>query len=282
MTLRVIKFCSVLYSHQQLQELFDNDDRFASAKDRIQKCDCLIIDEVGMLSAKIFDMIDSVCCYVRKNKMLMQIVASGNFKQLPPVPNYRLHDDGSYCFTSPEFQLVFPHHIYFDQVVRQDEPDLVKAVNELCNGSPSPESLNLLRSLSNPLPANVDVVKLYGINFDNIAMNQDCLDNLGGQQYTFKATDEGPESSHIQKFQEENVQLKKSLADETLKHLETERKLQSREDDLQALWNRFDALINIVPFCITEVMDNKKLIKYYTGYCRETFLNIYKFLVPND
>ena len=35
-------------------------------------------------------------------------------------------------------------------------------------------------------------------------------------------------------------------------------------------------------FCIEQVIDNNKLIKYYTGFSKEAFLNIYKFLVPHE
>jgi len=43
-------------------------------------------------------------------------MACGDFKQLPPVPNYNLQDDGSYCFESTIFQATFPHHLNLRQV----------------------------------------------------------------------------------------------------------------------------------------------------------------------
>ena len=48
--------------------------------------------------------------------MNFQVIATGDFKQLPPVPNRRFFDDGSYCFLSESFARTFPHHINLKEV----------------------------------------------------------------------------------------------------------------------------------------------------------------------
>lgn len=48
--------------------------------------------------------------------MYFKVIASGDFKQLPPVPNHLYGDDGSYCFTSQIFQKTLPHHINLKEV----------------------------------------------------------------------------------------------------------------------------------------------------------------------
>ena len=66
------------YSHQKLAELYDNDDKFASAKHRIASSDCLVIDEISMLSQKTFEMLEFACRHVKKNNLCfggMQVVA---------------------------------------------------------------------------------------------------------------------------------------------------------------------------------------------------------------
>lgn len=49
-----------IFSLDKLAELFNNDDKFAEAKKRIYQIQCLIIDETGMLSAKVFNMVEFV------------------------------------------------------------------------------------------------------------------------------------------------------------------------------------------------------------------------------
>ena len=43
----------------------------AATKDRIEKCDVLIIDEIGLLSAKAFDGIENIC---RQNQLHRNII----------------------------------------------------------------------------------------------------------------------------------------------------------------------------------------------------------------
>ncbi|XP_056007596.1 uncharacterized protein LOC130050837 [Ostrea edulis] len=113
------------YSHQTLGELFDSDDRFAGARKRIQAAQCLIIDEISMLSSRTFAMIEFVCRHVKGNDQVfggLQVIGCGDFKQLPPVPNLRYEDDGSYCFQSKKFNMTFPHHINLleiKEIIRQ-------------------------------------------------------------------------------------------------------------------------------------------------------------------
>ena len=66
------------YSHEKLAEQYDND-KFASAKRRISSSDCLVIDEISMLSRKIFEMLEFACRHVKNNNLCfggMQVIAN--------------------------------------------------------------------------------------------------------------------------------------------------------------------------------------------------------------
>lgn len=54
------------YSILQLKELFDHDDKFAAPRLRIESTECLLIDEISMLSKKTLELVESVCRHVRK------------------------------------------------------------------------------------------------------------------------------------------------------------------------------------------------------------------------
>ncbi|KAK3091790.1 hypothetical protein FSP39_022639 [Pinctada imbricata] len=72
------------------------------------------------------------------------------------------------------------------------ESPLIKAVHELCDGRPSEETIQFLRSLDRPLNASPeDITRLYGTNFDACVVNQDMLEQMNGEMFSFKAKDKG-------------------------------------------------------------------------------------------
>lgn len=83
-----------IFSLDKLAELFNNDDKFAEAKKRIYQIQCLIIDETGMLSAKVFNMVEfavmskwrTMCLeeykYVKKTNKKKQYFIKRNLKYL--------------------------------------------------------------------------------------------------------------------------------------------------------------------------------------------------------
>ncbi|XP_060577963.1 ATP-dependent DNA helicase PIF1-like [Ruditapes philippinarum] len=110
------------YSVDKLKALFDYDDNYASAKERISNTCCLIIDEISMLSRRTFELVENVCRHVKNNNLCfggLQIIGCGDFKQLPPVPNKYVDDDKDYCFTSQLFDIAFPHHVNLTKVFKE-------------------------------------------------------------------------------------------------------------------------------------------------------------------
>ena len=106
------------YSNEQLLAHVNNDDTCA-VKNRICKVECLLIDEIGMISKKILEQLEYICRMVRDPATVfggIQVIGSGDFKQLPPVKNDMYLDSGEYCFTSHLFYKMFPHHIQLQQV----------------------------------------------------------------------------------------------------------------------------------------------------------------------
>ena len=86
----------------------------------ISSLDTVIIDEISMISAAIFEQVECVCRVVKKNETLfggMQMILLGDFKQLKPVPNIAYGDVGQYVFESPIF-IAFSHIVLFDNIYR--------------------------------------------------------------------------------------------------------------------------------------------------------------------
>ena len=85
--------------------------------------------------------------------------------------------------------------IFYHKVMRQDEPDLINAVNELCDGSPSQPTVDLMKNLARPLE-EVNPTLLFGTRLDVDIVNHDKLYQLQGQQINFKAEDSGKLDDH--------------------------------------------------------------------------------------
>ena len=60
-------------------------------RDNWNKTDIVIVDEVSMLSLKMFKILDLIARKIKKKPDIpfggMQLIFSGDFYQLPPVPN---------------------------------------------------------------------------------------------------------------------------------------------------------------------------------------------------
>lgn len=68
---------------------------------------------------------------------------------------------------------------------------MILAVNELCDGSPSAETVALMKSLDRPLPYNTSPTFLFGTRFDVAFINQEMIEDMPGNAVCFKSEDEG-------------------------------------------------------------------------------------------
>ena len=165
---------------------------YESVKYNILSCDTLIIDEIGMISEKMFTSVEKICQAVRNSNLIfggIQVIGGGSFFQLSPVPSCL--DAGNYCFLSDSFWRTFPHTMKLNDVMRQREKNLIQAVNELCEGKPSNETLKLISTLSRPLSSYKDVVFIFGTNFDVNFYNHVKVDELHGFQFIFESQGKG-------------------------------------------------------------------------------------------
>ena len=83
--------------------------------------------------------------------------------------------------------------VFVFQVVRQHEQVLSTAVNKLCNGFPSKETVEFLRGLQQqPLDVPIeDVTRLFGTNFDAQYINHVTLEAMEGDVVVYKSKDDG-------------------------------------------------------------------------------------------
>ena len=111
----------------------------------------LIIDEVSMMSKKIFELIELLGRTIRRNSAVfggIQVIFTGDFFQLPPVPNYEDPDSSKFAFESEKWRQVFKleNHIELKTMFRQKDPIYINILQEIRKGELSDESRDLLKT----------------------------------------------------------------------------------------------------------------------------------------
>jgi len=90
----------------------------------------------SQVSLRLFDQIEDVCRNIRGNNNGfggMQVVACGDFLQLPPVPDMGHGDAGEYALISKFMEAM--HHCDITTVKRQSCPTFINAIREVATGN---------------------------------------------------------------------------------------------------------------------------------------------------
>ena len=170
-----------------------------------KKIDVLIIDEVSMMSQKIFELLDSIGRKVRKDKAHLpfgglQIVFSGDFYQLPPV----MRDDGedptgaAFCFESGQWKTTFQETIQLKKIFRQTDLAYTTILNQIRVGKLFKSSLDILAPhIGKTLPQSFVPTILLPRRRDAEMINALELAKLTGEEkrYNLAPVDTLPEGS---------------------------------------------------------------------------------------
>lgn len=101
--------------------------------------DILVVDEVSMLSLKLFNMLNEIGQAIRKKTTPfggIQLIFSGDFYQLPPVGNNDEPDTQRFCFESEHWNDVFhpTNQIEFKKIFRQQDELYSSILNQIREG----------------------------------------------------------------------------------------------------------------------------------------------------
>ena len=107
-------------------------------KAKWKRVKCLIIDEVSMLSLKIFNILDSIGRKAKSRPNIpfggIQLVCSGDFFQLPPVGDDNEPETTQFCFESPAWNLTFPpesNQVVLRTIYRQKDDKYINLLNRI-------------------------------------------------------------------------------------------------------------------------------------------------------
>lgn len=142
-----------------------------------KKTDVLVVDEVSMMSKKLFELLNYIGKYTRREKLLpfggIQLVFSGDFYQLPPVGSQDDPESMAFCFESPEWQETFTNTIALTKIFRQKDPSYCKVLNQIRVGKLSKSSYQKL----------IERVKPYRMECSQMESSETAPDS-----YTFQPT----------------------------------------------------------------------------------------------
>ncbi|KFI68569.1 PIF1 family DEAD/DEAH box helicase [Bifidobacterium magnum] len=184
---------------------------------KIQAADVLVIDEVSMIHAWLFDMVDQVCRAIRRDERPfggLQVIISGDFFQLPPVSTSNRNRD--LLPPSPEFvasrelyaeagknpegfiteSLVWdeldPVICYLTEQHRQDDGKLLGVLDHIRGGAVTDDDRNILVTRLGLEPEEgKQSVHLFPVNRAADSLNDSMLAQLEGEEHVFEATSGG-------------------------------------------------------------------------------------------
>ncbi len=108
-------------------ELVKKISRNQKAKNRWTRTKVLIIDEISMVDGDLFDKLETIARLIRKNGRPfggIQLVITGDFFQLPPVPDNSTGRAVKFAFDAGTWSTAIDHTIGLTEVFRQKDPGL--------------------------------------------------------------------------------------------------------------------------------------------------------------
>lgn len=148
--------------------------------DRMKNLKVLVIDEVSMLSPKLFVSIDNI---LRTFKFStepfggVQVILVGDFFQLPPIS--RDKPEKRFVFQADAWTDLDLHTCYLKTSHRHKDEKLINILSEIRKGEISEDSMNHFRKRYNKLPeGNSAITRLYTHNMDVDKINAEELSKI--------------------------------------------------------------------------------------------------------
>jgi len=191
------------------------------AKNIWRSTDILVVDEVSMLSLKLFETLNSIGKIIRNDPRPfggIQLVFSGDFYQLPPVGNKDDINSTRFCFESDDWSSIFhkDDQIQLTKIFRQKDEIYSTILNQIREGIIKRRTNDLLLTYVNrEKDPNLitEPTKLFPTRAKVEQINNHRMNNLIGEYTSFERKNvfdlemtkgEREERSH---FTEKDIQL---------------------------------------------------------------------------
>jgi len=192
----------------------------------------LIIDEVSMMSKKIFEALEELARVSRLNPKPfggLQLILTGDFFQLPPIGNMNEPDTSAFCFESPIWHKVIPldNHIELNTMFRQKDPKYIEILSQIRKGELSEDNKTLLTEHSK---RKYDIEQNNGINISKLFPVRSRVDYIN--EVMFSKLENEETSYNINKIYDCGTYLESGTSLET-NVLETCNKMTATEKDYE-------------------------------------------------
>lgn len=155
----------------------------------LRKVRVLIVDEVSMLSKKLFEVLNAALKAVRRSSAPfggVQLVFTGDFFQLPPVG--KDEESSRFCFESSEWASIFPwkNCIELTQIFRQEDEGYRRVLNQVRRGELDEEGIGILRGcLGREVVGETVPTKLFAIRSKTEWVNSRMYEKLEGEEHVY-------------------------------------------------------------------------------------------------
>jgi ATP-dependent DNA helicase PIF1 len=149
-----------------------------------------------MVDGDLFDKLSAIGRIIRNNGRPwggIQLIITGDFFQLPPVPDGEAKRETKFAFDAATWNTSIDHTIGLTQVFRQRDPKFARMLNEMRLGEISDETVRAFQALKRPLRFDdgVDMAHLYPTRNQVENSNNSRLNALPGKAFQFDAFDTG-------------------------------------------------------------------------------------------
>lgn len=204
-------FAGIGLGKEEAPDLVKKIKKNQKAKHRWMRTKILIVDEVSMVDGDLFDKLEAIARQLRANGRPfggIQLVITGDFFQLPPVPDYG--KVAKFAFDAATWGPTIDHTIGLHHVFRQKDPGkpspfaqhpytrLTLAVfagmlNEMREGRLQQSSVDAFRKLNRPLKFEdeLEATELFPTRNEVDNANFTRLKMLQGKEFIFEARDGG-------------------------------------------------------------------------------------------
>ena len=153
---------------------------------------CLIIDEVSMLSVKIFIIIEELARIIRKINLPfggLQVIFTGDFYQLPPVCNNNDKESQQFCFETPIWNNVFTidNHIILKKIFRQNDPVYINILQQIRVGKLDSENIKILKKYVKRDLSTCEIIptKLFSLRSKTDLVNSQMFSKIDEPIYSY-------------------------------------------------------------------------------------------------